>query len=187
MYACAGYQSYVDNAPANGMYAYEGYPSYVMVNLNSHDVIVLCTGANDMYMNNSSVAILKIIKFVMNNSDANIIIIGVPHRYDLSDHSCVNKAIQSFNGKLKNITTLFNYVTVIEYNHKREHTNKGINTNPIKYLRQEFKQIHSSITLKKVTTNEVDKIIHSKSRIPMEMMTYQQKFQNLVLLIFYLH
>ena len=75
-----------------------------VVGLNSHDVIVLCTGANNIYMNNSNVAILKIIKFVTYNSDTNIIIIGVPHRYDLSDHSCINKAIQSFNGKLKNIT-----------------------------------------------------------------------------------
>ena len=45
-----------------------------VVKLNSHDVIVLCTGANDVYMNNSNVAILKIIKFVMNNSDTNILL-----------------------------------------------------------------------------------------------------------------
>jgi hypothetical protein len=66
----------------------------------------------------------------MNNSNTNIIIIDVPHRYDLSDHSCVNKAIQSFNGKLKNITTSYSYVTVIECNHGKEYfTSHGMHYN----------------------------------------------------------
>jgi hypothetical protein len=66
----------------------------------------------------------------MNNSNTNTIIIDVPHRYDLSDHSCVNKAIQSFNGKLKNITTLYSYVTVIECNHGKEYfTSHGMHYN----------------------------------------------------------
>ena len=60
------------------------------------------------------------------------------------------------------ISNSFNkYFSTIAENLLIKNTNKGINTDPMKYLRQEFKQIRSSITLKKVTNNEVDKIIYS--------------------------
>jgi hypothetical protein len=66
----------------------------------------------------------------MNNYKTNIFLISVPHRYDFSDHSCVNKAIQSFNDKIKNITTTYSYVKVIECIHgKKYFTRQGMHHN----------------------------------------------------------
>jgi hypothetical protein len=89
-------------------------PTLDLVNLNKSDVIVLSAGANDVYMNNSNEALSKIMKFILNNCNTNIIIFGVPHRYDLVEYSCVNRAIHVFNCKLKKVANSFNYVTILE-------------------------------------------------------------------------
>jgi len=96
-------------------------PTIDLMNLKERDVIVISAGANDVYMNNSNVALLKITKFIQNNCNTNIIIHGVPHRCDLVEYSCVNRAIQAFNYKLKKVATSFKYVTILECNYNREY------------------------------------------------------------------
>ena len=83
-------------------------PTMDLMNLNKRDVIMISAGANDVYMNNSNVALLKITKFIQNNCNTNIILYGVPHRYDLAEYSCVNSAIQAFNCKLRKVATCSN-------------------------------------------------------------------------------
>jgi len=105
-------------------------PTLDLMNLNKRDVIVISAGANDVYMNNSNVALLKITKFIQNNCNTNIILYEVPHRYDLSEYSCVNRAIQAFNCKLRKVATLFKYVTILECNYNREYfTKHGMHLN----------------------------------------------------------
>jgi len=105
-------------------------PIMGLVNLNKQNVVVISAGANDLYMNNSSVALLKITKFIHNNCNTNMIIYGVPHRYDLAEYSCVNRAIRAFNCKLKKVATLFRHVTLFECNYGREYfTNHGMHLN----------------------------------------------------------
>jgi len=107
-----------------------GKPMMDLVELNKQDVVVISAGANDVYMNNSSVALLKITKFIQNNYNTNIIIYGVPHRYDLVEFSCVNRAIQAFNCKLRKVVNLFKHVTILECNHDKElFTNHGMHLN----------------------------------------------------------
>jgi hypothetical protein len=55
---------------------------------------------------------MKIIKFIQNNSNTNLVILGIPLRHDLVENSCVNKAIQVFNHKLKKVANSFNHVTM---------------------------------------------------------------------------
>jgi hypothetical protein len=64
-----------------------------LVNLKKRDVIVFSAGA-DMYRNNPNEPLMKIIKFIQNNLHTNIMILGIPHRHDLAEYSCVNGAIQ---------------------------------------------------------------------------------------------
>jgi lysophospholipase L1-like esterase len=66
-------------------------------NLHQHDVIFLNAGANDIFKNNKRVALTQIIKFIQRNHVTNIIILDIPHRYDLSLSSCVNSEIEEFN------------------------------------------------------------------------------------------
>ncbi|PNF19709.1 hypothetical protein B7P43_G15347 [Cryptotermes secundus] len=89
-------------------------------NLHSHDVVVLNAGANDVYKNNKGVALTQITKFIQRNYGTNIIILDIPQRYDLSSSSCVNSETEEFNRQLKKIATLYNHVSLLETNLKRE-------------------------------------------------------------------
>jgi hypothetical protein len=73
------------------------------------------------FRNNPNEALLNIIKFIQNNGNTNIMIFGIPHRHDLVEYSCVNRAIQVFNHKLKNVANSFKHVTIIECNYDREY------------------------------------------------------------------
>ena len=63
--------------------------------------------------------IIQIVKFLQNNNNENIIMLHVPHRYDLADTSYVNKKIKAFNSKLKKTAKLSTHVTVLEFNSHR--------------------------------------------------------------------
>lgn len=84
--------------------------------ITKNDVLVLNSGVNDVCNNNSKKVILKIMKFLQDNDNANKKMLDVlhTHRYDLSDNSYVNKKIKAFNSKLKKIAGIFFYhVTVL--------------------------------------------------------------------------
>jgi hypothetical protein len=96
------------------------------------DVIVLNTGANDVYKNATGLALSQITKFIQRNYGANIIIIDIPLRYDLSPSSCINLEIEEFNRKLQEIITLYNHVTLLETKFKREcFTRQGLHWNSL--------------------------------------------------------
>jgi hypothetical protein len=52
-------------------------------NLKKGDVIVFSVGANDVYENNYKEALIKIIMFIQNSVNTNIMILSIPHRHDL--------------------------------------------------------------------------------------------------------
>jgi hypothetical protein len=70
-----------------------------LLNLHLQDVIVLNTGANDVYRNASGSSLTQITKFIQRNYGTNIIITDIPQRYDLSPSTCVNLEIEEFNRK----------------------------------------------------------------------------------------
>jgi len=49
---------------------------------------------------------------------------GVPHRFDLPDTSCVNKEVESFNNKLTKIVKPFKSATVMKVEQRKEHFTK---------------------------------------------------------------
>lgn len=63
----------------------------------SSDVIVVNDGFNDVNENNTNVILFQITKCIQNISNTNIIILGILHRYDLTEYSCVNKEFKEFN------------------------------------------------------------------------------------------
>ena len=91
---------------------------------------MLNAGGNDVYNNNSKKVILQNIKFLQDNDNANIIMFDIPHRYDLSDNSYMNREIKTFNSKLKKIAKLFNHVTILGFNSNRNlFTQHGLHLN----------------------------------------------------------
>jgi len=58
---------------------------------------------------------------VKNNTDTDIVLMGVPHRFELPDTSFVNKEVDSFNNKLKKIVKPFKFATLLKVEQRREH------------------------------------------------------------------
>jgi len=84
-------------------------------------VLVLNGGVN----NNLKKVILEIVKFLQDNDNENKIMLHVPHRYDSSDNSYVNKETKAFNSKLKKTAKLFTHVTILEFS---SHSNFSLST-----------------------------------------------------------
>jgi hypothetical protein len=68
--------------------------------LTNNDIIFGGGGTNDVNKNNSQDGLKHITNFVKVNSHTNIILMGVPHRHDLSEWSCVKSEVKAFNRKL---------------------------------------------------------------------------------------
>jgi hypothetical protein len=99
-------------------------------NLHLRDIEILNACANDVYKNNMGVALTHITKFIQRNYSTNIIILDIPQRYDLPSFLCVNSEIEEFNKKLQKIATLYNHVSLLETNLKREcFTKHGLHWN----------------------------------------------------------
>jgi hypothetical protein len=96
-----------------------------LLNLHLQDVIVLNTGANDVYRNGKGLALTQITKFIQRNYGSNIIITDIPQRYELSPSSCINLEIEEFNSKLKENITIYNHVSLLETNLKENVSGAG--------------------------------------------------------------
>jgi hypothetical protein len=95
-----------------------------MTNLTKNDVVIFCGGANDVAKNNSITALRHIRNCINSNSRTNIILISVPHRYDLMQSTCVNNEIRSFNRKLMKTVRAFKHTSFLEMTSDRNHFTK---------------------------------------------------------------
>jgi hypothetical protein len=82
--------------------------------------VVFWGGTSDVSKNNSHGGLKHIVNFVENNSHMNIILVSVPRQYDLSDWSCVNSEVKTFNRKLVKHMNPYKHVTVLKVDLKRE-------------------------------------------------------------------
>jgi hypothetical protein len=125
--------------------------------MGKKDAIVMQVGSNDVYKNNSKLALSLIGKFCEEVTNTNLILLDIPHRYDLEEISCVNKEIQIFNRKLRKVTKLCKHVTVLETSTNREgFTRHGMHLNRFG-KRQLARQIMSEIM--RVTDEKTDRKI----------------------------
>ena len=77
-------------------------------------------------------AIKQINKFVQSNNHTNIILINLPHRFDLIQSSCVKSEIRSFNRKLMKSTKSHKHVSILEMCSDKKHfTNHGLHLNSL--------------------------------------------------------
>jgi hypothetical protein len=73
-----------------------------MENLTDNDVLVFWGGTNDA-QNNCHDGLRHVVNFVKSSSHTNIILMCVPHRYDLTNWSYVSSEVKTFNRKLEKI------------------------------------------------------------------------------------
>ena len=69
-------------------------------------------------------------RFIQQHSNSNIIVINIPHRYDLHRNSVINLEIQAVNRKLNKLTEVFSHVDIVEIDLNRKHfTTHGMHLN----------------------------------------------------------
>jgi len=101
-----------------------------ITNLTKNDDVIFCGGANYVAKNNSKTALRHNRHFINSNNHTNIILISVPHRYDLKQSSCVNNEIRAFNRKLMKSVRAFKHASVLEMTSDRNHfTKHGLHLN----------------------------------------------------------
>jgi hypothetical protein len=98
-------------------------------NLTEKDVVI-CGGTKYVAKNETKEGLRSILKLVRLLSNTNVIITGVPHRFDLQEHSCVNKEVKLFNRTLQKNMKIFDYVQICNISENREHfTTHGLHMN----------------------------------------------------------
>ena len=124
--------------------------------LTMNDFLILCSGTNDMNRNFSN-AFNNITNFIRSANHTNIILISVPHRYDVTNSSDVNNKIKVLNRKLLKLAKMFSNVKVIEpANNRLLFTRHGLHLNESgKELLSNQSILHIFSVLEKVNVNPI--------------------------------
>lgn len=90
--------------------------------------MIIAAGSNDINIKNNINGILvPLIEFSKQNYHTNIIMLNIPHRYDLGggSHSrAINDKISKFNIKLKKLQNTFSHVKILETTSERSYYSK---------------------------------------------------------------
>ena len=98
--------------------------------LTMNDFLKICSGTNDIDKNHSRNAFKNITDFITSVNHTNIILIGVPHRYDVTNDSHVNSKIRTLNCQLQKLAKICNHVNIIEpANSRFLYTRHGLHLN----------------------------------------------------------
>lgn len=94
--------------------------------LGKNDVIVINGGTNDTDKPSckENEIVVLMIYFIQKYNNTNIIIVNIPHRYDLANAAKTNFCIQDYNSKLNKILKAFKHVTLVEMSTNRRHFTK---------------------------------------------------------------
>lgn len=68
--------------------------------LTKKDACIIWGGSNDVGRNETNIGICSLHEFVSCHQHTNVIVLKVPHRYDLPSNSCINEEVKTFNRKL---------------------------------------------------------------------------------------
>jgi hypothetical protein len=105
-------------------------PSNCAINNSSRNTFVIWGGARDIGKNESTWALKEVQNFVQAHPKNNIIVISAPHRYDLSQTSCVNQEVKVFNRKLRKYLKAYNNTLIVELASNRDYfTCHGLHLN----------------------------------------------------------
>ena len=69
--------------------------------MEKNDVVVIWGGTKEVGKNKSQKNLLQLKNIVESHKQINIIVMSIPHRYDLQINSWVNNEIQVFSTKLR--------------------------------------------------------------------------------------
>jgi len=58
--------------------------------LNYDDILIICSGTNDLAINKTTLAFQNISNMVTKNNHINIILVNITYRYDMANTNTVN-------------------------------------------------------------------------------------------------
>jgi hypothetical protein len=94
------------------------------------ELVIFWGGAKDVGKNNSVNGLRNVVNFIQSNNHTNIILLSVPHRFDLMKSSCVNEEISKFNRKLGKLVKHLKNVSFVKLADNRElFTQHGLHLN----------------------------------------------------------
>ena len=98
--------------------------------LTKDDLLVINSGTNDLVSFNFSKTFLNIKDYLMNTDHTSIILLSIPFRYDLPNHSFVNSEISKLNRKLLKLSKLLPHTMFVNTNNNRKlFSNHGLHCN----------------------------------------------------------
>jgi len=101
-----------------------------MGNLTKDDLIIFLGGTNDISRNEAKKGLRSLRDFTQRTINTNLILLGAPHRYDLSPQSCVNTEVKLYNKRLQSLVSISNHVRVLSMpTERRHHTRHGLHLN----------------------------------------------------------
>ncbi|XP_023724354.1 uncharacterized protein LOC111873669 isoform X2 [Cryptotermes secundus] len=97
-----------------------------------NDFLIISSGSNDVSKSDTRIAFSNIVNFIKNIRHTNVILTGVPLRYDTPGCSQLNDAINLFNNKLSKLTKIFSHVFMSEpINNRLLYTKYGSHLNTL--------------------------------------------------------
>jgi RNase H-fold protein (predicted Holliday junction resolvase) len=98
--------------------------------LTKNDTIIIWGGIRDVSRNESQKGLLHVWKFILMTSNTNVIVMGLPKRWDLEEHSCVNEEVVKFNRKLSKYLKQSQHANYLEVaNDRKLYTRHGLHLN----------------------------------------------------------
>jgi lysophospholipase L1-like esterase len=82
--------------------------------LGKKDVILINGGANDIGSKINQTNKVKMAQFMQKHNKSNIIVVNIPHRYDMDRNSVTNLKIQAVNRKLNKMAKVFSLAAIAE-------------------------------------------------------------------------
>ncbi|XP_046681550.1 glutamic acid-rich protein-like [Homalodisca vitripennis] len=88
-------------------------------------------GTNDVAKNEANEALTLITETLDRATNTNIILVDLPHRYDLASWSCVNKEVEKTNKRLEELSGKYSNVTLVKSSKAERalHTRQGLHLN----------------------------------------------------------
>jgi len=99
-------------------------------NPTKEDVVIICSGTRDVAKNEANDDLRILSEFATLTLNTYVIVMCVPHRFNLQPSSCVNKEVESFNRKLQNTMKTFSHMHACKMSTSRDHfTSHGLHLN----------------------------------------------------------
>jgi len=84
-------------------------------------VVIICGGTRDVAKNETKDGLRTLSEFAKLTVNTNVIVMCVPHRFDLQPSSCINEEVESFNRKLQKTMKTFSHIHICSMSTNRDH------------------------------------------------------------------